>query len=111
MTGEITVFDPDLKGPDLLEEMGDRYANDGFHLEAQTVRSIARQWREERGEFAPSEAPSPAKPLVSQPLAPAKAIACELVAGDHPNALPKLQIRDTNLPIGPCWLIPLEPIA
>lgn len=112
------MSDPDLNGPDLLESMAQRYASQGFHLEAQSMRTLERQWREERGEFAPFDppivngVPMLRKPLVSRPLAPANSIQCEIVPGAHPGDLPKLEIHgNPNLPIGPCWLVPLEPAA
>jgi hypothetical protein len=99
ITAGTTVL-TDLKGPDLLEAYAERNANQGFLMEAQILNTVARQWREERGESAP---PSKYVPLVSHALAPAKAIMCKVI---------QLEVQgDFRKPTGPCWLVPLEPVS
>jgi hypothetical protein len=108
ITGGTTVL-TDLKGPDLLEAYAERNANQGFLMEAQILNTVARQWREERGESAP---PSKYVPLVSHALAPAKAILCKVKFSNVHHKVIQLEVQgDFRKPTGPCWLVPLEPVS
>lgn len=90
-----------LHGPDLLEQFAERYANNGFEIEADVLQRCAKEWRGER-DTGEVQAPPAAE------RAPDGTIVCEMVETDFRTG--NIQVRAIGkfrVGAGRYWLMPL----
>ena len=91
------------RGPDLLEELAERHANNGFSLEADILGRAAREWRAEREGSTPM--PTPEREPAGSPFG---TTLCEMVEADFRAGLIHVRpIGKYKVGAGKYWLMPV----